>query len=109
MIDFSQGIQNCGGEEIYQDIITVFCKDGHKRVQNLQNGLKEKDLKVLALETHSLKSVAATLGANDLADMAREINQECKTNNEKITESQWQNVIRMYQQVIEEFEKASGD
>lgn len=28
MIDILQGTKNCGGKEIYKDIIRVFCEDG---------------------------------------------------------------------------------
>lgn len=28
MIDILQGTKNCGGKEIYKDIIHVFCEDG---------------------------------------------------------------------------------
>ena len=41
MIDVEKGIENCGSEEIYNEVISMFCKDGRKRVKNLQKSLED--------------------------------------------------------------------
>lgn len=93
-------------ERRYIRILYVyFARMDCKRVKNLQKGFEQRDVGQLALETHSLKSVAATLGANELAVMARKINQDCRNCSEGITSVQWQELIRLYQNVIEEFER----
>ena len=104
MINTAKGIENCGGEENYNNIIKVFCRDGRKRLENLKKGFEKNDLNLLSIETHSLKSIAATLGADELAEYAREVNQICKKDQKSIIASQRQTVIRMYQEIIEEFE-----
>ena len=105
MIDVEKGIENCGSEEIYNEVISMFCKDGRKRVKNLQKSLEEHDLSVFSLETHSLKSVAATVDAMDLAEFAAKVNKRCKDKDESVIDEQGQETIDRFMRVIEELEK----
>lgn len=105
MVDISKGIENCGSEEIYWKIIQTFCKDGHKRVKNIEDAVRVNDMSVFALETHSLKSVAATIGAVELAAVATTANRACKKNEINAVQEHGLKIIGLFRGVIDELEK----
>lgn len=104
MVDITKGFINCGTEEVYWEIAAMFCKDGRKRMKHLQDGVKKNDMEVFSLETHSLKSVAATIGDYDLAKVASDANSRCKLNDLSVIQEEGQKVIDLYQATIEELE-----
>lgn len=70
-IDTSGGIFNMGGSiEAYNNILNVVLNDGRKKIVYLEKYVVDNNIKAYNIETHALKSVAASIGANSLSQLA---------------------------------------
>lgn len=69
----------CGNDkEIQYEIIDSFCSEGEKHSNTIKQAIEKKDYVTYELETHSLKSLAMTVGAVSLAELAKLHNNACK-------------------------------
>lgn len=66
------------GEEAVSTLITLFCSDTENTINKLQLILENNDAAALALEVHTLKSVAATYGAFEVLELAKSLDSACK-------------------------------
>ena len=57
-----------GRPEPLVELIQLFLKDAHPKLERMNSALRRKDLTTLALAAHSLKGSASNLGARRLAD-----------------------------------------
>lgn len=60
-----------GGEEDFADLLDLFCTDGKRKIQ-LLNELVGTDIVRYQIEVHGLKSASANIGAVKISEMARE-------------------------------------
>jgi HPt (histidine-containing phosphotransfer) domain-containing protein len=75
--DFFAGlIERCGGdEEFARELAASFLESGLRSVAILTEAFESGDTAVVATEAHSLKGASLTLGAAELADACRELEQ----------------------------------
>jgi HPt (histidine-containing phosphotransfer) domain-containing protein len=66
-------LKQMSGEEFINELIDTFLEDGPRLVEQLTTALATGDADVFRRAAHSLKSNAATFGANDLAVLAKEL------------------------------------
>lgn len=79
-IDVQQGITYCGDKEGFRDILAIYHTEGPKRRAKLQQFFREKDWKNYVITVHALKSNSKGIGANQLADLALELEMAGKEN-----------------------------
>ncbi len=71
-IDTEMGVFNIGGSaDAYVRILNVFLEDGRNKLIYLEKYAQEGNIKAYIIETHSLKSVAASIGASALCELAK--------------------------------------
>lgn len=105
MIDVKRGIMYCGeDEDIYLTIIESFCKDGQKRMESIKDSIQDEDYETYEREVHSLKSVAATIGAISLAEIATKHNAQCKKKDYLFIKQDGEKLIHTYEEVIAELQ-----
>ena len=105
LIDVKTGIMYCGDDEdIYLAIIESFCRDGKKRIENIENSLQIEDFETYEREVHSLKSVAATIGATILSEMATKHNTACKKKDFLFIKKGGKELIHNYEDAIVQLE-----
>lgn len=72
-IDTARGIFNMGGSaDAYNHILNVFIEDGRDKLVYLEKYAEEGNIKAYTIEAHSLKSVAASIGALQLSQLAKQ-------------------------------------
>ncbi|MFI3253450.1 MAG: PAS domain-containing protein [Eubacteriales bacterium] len=71
-VDTKLGIQRVGGDfDTYLDILSMYYKDGLKRSSSILTFYKEKKQLEYKIEVHALKSASASLGALEISEQAR--------------------------------------
>lgn len=69
------------GPETARDLYSFFLEESRDRLHRMEDQLATDALVDLAREAHSLKSAAATYGADDLAELARAVELACGDGN----------------------------
>jgi two-component system, sensor histidine kinase and response regulator len=67
-----------GRPEPLVELIQLFLKDAHPKLERMNSALRGKDLTTLALAAHSLKGSASNLGARRLADLCAAMEKHAK-------------------------------
>jgi PAS domain S-box-containing protein len=71
-LDVKKGFLRTGGAmELYLDTLAVFCADAHEKIAEIENCLKTGDLSLYTTYVHALKSAAANIGATELSETAK--------------------------------------
>ena len=79
-VSLEQAIAYCGDEEGFKEIIAIFHSEGQKRRDHLTHFFKEHDWKNYVISVHALKGNAKAVGADELSEMARELEMAGKEN-----------------------------
>jgi len=82
-VDTTGGLRYCGGDEdFYAQVLAEYAKDPESRLKEL-NGLYEKeDWHEYSIRVHAIKSTSKMIGASALSDMARELEEYSKKDDE---------------------------
>ena len=62
-----------GDKDFEQEMISLFLSDFTKRIEAVEQSLSAGDAETLRRDAHTLKGSSANMGANRLADLARDI------------------------------------
>lgn len=79
-IDLQQGMTYCGDKEGFRDIVLIYHSEGAKRKASLDESFYMKDWKNYVITVHALKSNSRGIGANELADLALNLEMAGKEN-----------------------------
>ncbi len=79
LIDYEEGMKYCAGsEEIYCEILNMFCEQYEERKAELQRLYEERDWNGYTIQIHSLKSNSLNIGSQKLADYCLQLEQAGK-------------------------------
>ena len=70
-LNLELGIENCGGEEPYLDVLEVFANSISAASQEIQKYFDTGDWKNYTTKVHALKSTSKVIGAEELSEKAR--------------------------------------
>lgn len=73
MIDKEAGIDNCGNEETFWQVLKIFGDEIDENIDRICELYDSGDWKNYTVQVHSLKSTAMLCGAKELAEEAREL------------------------------------
>ena len=114
LIDISLGLRYCGdSEEMYREIVGVYCEMHDEMQGDLEKALSENDWKNYTVNIHSLESNSLNIGASGLSKMCLELEkagkaitagEEPEANAEKIR-TMHPEIMRIYATVVEEAAK----
>ena len=79
-LDIQQGMTYCGDKEGFRDIVLIYHSEGAKRKASLEESFQMKDWKNYVITVHALKSNSRGIGANELADLALNLEMAGKEN-----------------------------
>ncbi len=114
VIDTALGLRYCAGsEEMYREVLEIYCEMYDKKVQSLNKKLSAGDWKNYTIEIHALKSNSLNIGALELSEMCFELEKAGKsitagTNTEEMAayiKNNHSEVIKAYGVVKAEAEK----
>ena len=67
--------------DFIRELINTFLEDAPTQIQQMKSALDKKDAETFTRAAHTVKSNAATFGANELANLARELESMGRENN----------------------------
>lgn len=80
-INTELGISQCGGSmKNYLSLLQIVVTDGRKKLEVLERAREKENYETYMIESHALKSVAASIGADELSCLALEQEMACKEN-----------------------------
>ena len=104
-LDVPQGIFNMGGNvEAYNHILNVFLSDGRSQSALIRRYAEDYDVNSYRIETHSLKSVAASIGATELSLEAREHEEAAKQGDKDFISGHYMELKERYDGLLDNVE-----
>lgn len=78
-ISVNSGLQYCGGDkEFYIEMVTEYAQSADSRMAELNGALADNDISRYQILVHALKSVSKTVGADDVSELARSLEDAAK-------------------------------
>lgn len=72
-IDAFEGIRNCGRPQQYIKFVRTFFDTLETRIREIRDSYESGDIANYTIKVHSLKSTARIMGAKELSELAREL------------------------------------
>ena len=72
-LNVEEGIKHCGDSELYMDALTVFAEAVESGANEIQKYFDAEDWKNYTTKVHALKSSARVVGADELSDRAKRL------------------------------------
>jgi CheY-like chemotaxis protein len=80
-VDISRGIMAAGGTEtMYMEVLKLYCSDAEARINFLNDKYATSNPKNFITQVHALKSASASIGADDISHLAKELEEAGKNN-----------------------------
>ncbi|MCR4999902.1 MAG: response regulator [Lachnospiraceae bacterium] len=67
------GIDNCGSAESYMSVLQVFHQTAETKAREILDYYEHKDIKNYTIKVHAMKSSARIIGATELSELARKL------------------------------------
>ena len=78
-IDTAVGLEYAGNDaELYREVLTDYADCIEEQAQSIEQALAAEDIETFTIEIHSLKSVSRSIGALELSDRAKELEEHGK-------------------------------
>lgn len=95
-IDWQAGLKNCGTEEGYMSVISVFHKTAPAKADEIENLYSSGDIADLTIKVHALKSSARIIGAASLSELAKNLEDAGKREDMAFINSNTDRLLDMY-------------
>lgn len=96
ILDRDLGIQYCGTEELYEEVLKDFYTLIDDKSAKIQRLLNEENLHDYTIEVHALKSTARMLGATELSELSFEMEMAGKADNIALVREKTPTLLEMY-------------
>ena len=105
-IDHSMGLSYCmNSEELYQNVLSAFCKQSKKYLQQLDEHFQNRDWKNYTVITHSLKGASLNIGASNFSKLSLQHELAGKEENTDFILAEYANYTRILQKLIQQIEE----
>ena len=98
-LDVKSGVKNCGSEEGYLSVLTVFHKTATAKASDIEGAFSEGNLSDYTIRVHALKSSARIIGAATLSSAAEELEGAGKAGNEELIREKTAGLLAMYREL----------
>ncbi|MCR4597066.1 MAG: response regulator [Lachnospiraceae bacterium] len=95
-IDAQSGLKNCGSEEGYVSVLSVFHQTAGSKADEIETLFREGDIENYTIKVHALKSSARIIGAASLSEFAKDLEEAGKRNDTEYIESNTAKLLEMY-------------
>lgn len=106
-VDVQAGIELCGGEESYREVLRAFLKYAQAQQRDLFLTLKQQDYQRYTVLAHALKSASASIGALKLSEFARMHDEAGNKRNLSYINEDFVNLMEEYREIVKAIE--TGD
>ncbi len=108
-INTEDGLAYCAeDEEFYGEMIEEYIEEKDDRVKELTEGFDDGDWDRYRIAAHSIKSTSRMIGAEELSEAAREMEQAAKDNNEEALRSGHALFLSEYLKFVEKLSAAAA-
>ncbi|MBQ7463938.1 MAG: response regulator [Lachnospiraceae bacterium] len=108
-IDTQSGIRYCRNDrEFYLELLDNFVSEFEKKKSGIGQAYENKDLEDYHIRVHALKSTARMLGAAELSEYAKNLEEAAKKNDEVFIGSHHEELMNMYSEVVEDVADCIG-
>ena len=83
-LDYYEAIKNCATEDILKKTLEQFYNSINNNLRDIQKFYDEEDIKNYTIKVHALKSSARVIGAKDMSELARSL-EEAGNNKDIVT------------------------
>ncbi|MCR4787892.1 MAG: response regulator [Lachnospiraceae bacterium] len=95
-IDEQAGLKNCGNEDGYRSVITVFHQTAQAKADEIEDLLKNEDIETYTVKVHALKSSARIIGATALSELAKNLENAGKKSDMEFINTNTDKLLDMY-------------
>ena len=95
-LDRSIGLEYCGMEELYEEVLLDFYKLIDTKVSKIRSLKAEGNIKDYTIEVHALKSTARMIGATELSELALEMEMAGKAGDTALIDEKNELLMQMY-------------
>lgn len=88
-----------GDKDFLQDLLHTYIKDIGIRLDNLSSAFRNKDIKKVILESHTIKGASLSIGANKIGEEALAIEASGKNNDLAGAESRYNDLAEAFNEV----------
>lgn len=109
-IDKELGLQYCLEDEIYREILGIYCEEKAEKIVNLNQYLEEKDWNQYAVLIHAVKSNSLNIGCQVLFDEALALEKASKAARDSVdTEQNISYICENHKRVMQLFEEVVNE
>ena len=108
-LDVEEGLAYCADDEdFYEEMLEEFVREAQAGLEDLTQGYASRNWEKYALRAHSIKSTSRMIGAKELSEKARQLEQSAKTGAEEIIHSMHESFLAEYRALTEGIRKNIG-
>ena len=94
------GLQYCGGSEaFYAQMLTMFCDQSADKRKEIIDLYDAEEWKEYAVKVHALKSTSKMIGAEELSELARKLEQAGKSDDRALIREHQSEMLDLYEKV----------
>ena len=109
-IDIDAGLAKCDGNvKDYLDILGIFTEYGPQKADEIESFAEDHDYENYVIAVHSLKSVAANIGAHQLFTMAKIHEFAGKEKNMAFIDANYRKLVTLYRGIIDNINAALSE
>ncbi|MBO4689198.1 MAG: response regulator [Clostridiales bacterium] len=102
-VDCRRGLLNCGNNlDNYISLLKVVYEDGMRKIERLRELAEAKDYGGYGIEAHALKSVAASIGAMELSELAKDHEFANYENRFAFIDSNYEELLSRYHSLLDD-------
>ncbi len=99
-LNIERGMSYCGGDkELYGDMVQTFRSEA--KLKEIEKFYEEKDLQNYRILVHAVKSTALSIGAVNLSEQAKALENAAKTDDKKYIEENHRHFMESYKDITE--------
>lgn len=106
-IDVKTGLSNCATESVFVKAIGTFYDTIDENIHVIEKALKDGDIKLFTIKVHALKSSARIIGAIELSEMARKLEDAGKAEDMDYISQNTSQALDLYSSFSTKLEKIS--
>ncbi|MCR4754010.1 MAG: response regulator [Lachnospiraceae bacterium] len=99
-LNVKKGLLYCGSVENYKNVLNVHATNGPDNIDKIRRLFDEKNITDYTIYIHALKSSMASIGAETLSEMAKDMEQAGKDGNLSYIEAHHEMLMEEYERII---------
>ncbi len=108
-IDVEQGLHYCNeDEEFYKTLLKQFVNDAPEKSDRIKRYYKDGNFKEYEIYVHALKSTSKMIGAMQLSDVAKVLENHASAGGERITDDMQRDLMALYDTTVKTIRDALG-